>query len=76
MYYGDARGNGNLYSVDEFKWVSAHEFGHLLGVADAYPNHPGLESIYNEPAYTYGVQERDIMKVLDAWNTGRWQKWQ
>ncbi|MNW61481.1 hypothetical protein D3C74_395430 [compost metagenome] len=36
MYHGDSRSNGDLYSIGDFKWVSAHEFGHILGVNDAY----------------------------------------
>ena len=56
-------------------WVSAHEFGHTLGVGDAYPNNPGLATIMNEPAFAFGVQPADVTKVLNAWSTGKWQRW-
>jgi len=75
MFAGDSRGNGDLYSMSQFMWVSAHEFGHVLGVGDAYnsKNSTGVTSIYN--GFGTGVQAGDIAMVLKAWSTGKWQKW-
>ena len=75
MYYGDSREGGGLYSFEDFKWVAAHEFGHILGVGDAYSskNSTGARSIFNE--FGTEVQEDDITMVLNAWNTGKWQRW-
>ena len=75
MFYGDSRNDNPRYNVDQFKWIAAHEFGHILGVLDAYPDNPGLPTIFNEPAYKYTVQEIDIMMVLLAWKIGKAQEW-
>ena len=74
MYTGDSRSSGS-YSVDDFMWVSAHEFGHLLGVNDAYnsKNSQGVTSIFN--VFGTGVQEGDMDMVLKAWRLGKSQKW-
>jgi RHS repeat-associated protein len=77
MRTGDSRNGGLIYSADQFRWVSAHEFGHLLGVADMYTNtdYKGVESIFNGYMGQYDLQARDIQKVLDAWSSGSWQTW-
>jgi hypothetical protein len=74
MRTGDAR-TGTVYTSDQFKWVSAHEFGHILGVGDAYnsKNSTGVTSIFN--VFGTCVQQGDIDKVLAAWSTNKWQKW-
>jgi len=74
-YSNDSESNGDLYSISQFMWVSAHEFGHILGVSDAYntKNSTGVTSIYN--VFGTKVQEGDIAMVLNAWSTGKWQKW-
>ena len=74
MNTGDSR-NGHVYSVMDFMWVSAHEFGHNLGVVDAYSSKNGKNviSIYNE--FRTGAQETDIDMILKAWDTGKRQGW-
>jgi len=74
MRTGDSR-SGAIYASDQFKWVAAHEFGHLLGVGDAYSskNSTGVTSIFNN--FGTSVQAGDISKVLKAQSTGKWQKW-
>ena len=74
MRTGNSR-TGTIYTADQFKWVSAHEFGHILGVGDAYnsKNSTGVTSIFNE--FGTGVQPGDIAKVLNAWSTKKWQSW-
>ena len=63
------------YDIEQFKWVAAHEFGHILGVGDAYTSRKSKDviSIYN--VFGTELQEIDIEKVLTAWETGRFQKW-
>jgi len=75
MRTGDSREGGKIYTATEFEWVSAHEFGHILGVGDAYnsQNSTGVKSIYQ--AFGTGVQPGDISKVLQAQSTGQWQIW-
>ena len=50
LYVGDSR-NNTLYTMDQFKAVSAHEFGHTLGLADVY-NTP-----YDSPYTIMGSSE-------------------
>ena len=75
MRTGDSR-TGTIYTADQFRWVSAHEFGHILGVADAYSsqNSTDVTSIFNN--FGTAVQSNDITKVLKAWNTKKWQSWE
>ena len=75
MKTGDSR--SGIYTADDFKWVSAHEFGHILGVGDMYtnPNYTGIMSIFNGYVGDWNVQGIDITKVLDAKKIKRWQKW-
>jgi RHS repeat-associated protein len=83
MYTGDSRSKKDPsyyqthYDPCSYKYVAAHEFGHALGVGDAYnsKNNTDVTSIYNE-FYTK-VQDVDIKKVLEAWRSkrGKWQKW-
>ena len=75
MRTGDTRNSNLVYLDSQFMWISAHEFGHILGVGDAYPNNPGLATIMNEPPFIYDVQRDDITKVLQAQSTGTWQTW-
>ena len=74
MFTGDSRSE-HIYTVDNFKWVAAHEFGHILGVGDMYinPDYAGVKSIFNN--FGTPVYKRDIDMVLKAWNTGEWQAW-
>ena len=64
MYRGDSRGdsNGTIrdYEKEEFMWVSAHEFGHLLGVKDI----TSVKSIFNE--FRTEVQDIDLNLVMLA----------
>jgi hypothetical protein len=69
---------GTDYSADDFKNLAAHEFGHLLGVRDAYGIMPdNFNSIYNKPSME--VSNKDLQKVINAfvfdviqiWNVSR-----
>ena len=55
-------------TVPDFRWVSAHEFMHAMGVDDAIgrENSYRIESIMNE--FNMRTQEWDIEKLLRAWN--------
>ena len=84
MYRGDYRRGEDpfnfpyAYPPGSFKWGSAHEFGHSMGIADANghenSNNPEFHSIMN--AGLTAVQERDIEMLLAAQRTGRWQVWE
>ena len=74
MTTGDIRGDTN-YSATKFIWTAAHEFIHILGVGDAYPNNPDLPTIANGPHGKYNVQNIDIEMILEASITGKWQDW-
>ena len=78
--YGGAMGptgieTGKILTIDEYKWVAAHEFGHILGVRDAYDSAASshITSIFN--GLGTGVQPDDIAKILRAQTTGRKQDW-
>lgn len=74
MYTSDSR-SGIRYTKNQYQWGAAHEFGHLLGVYDAYEsnNSTDITSIYNE--FGTPVQPIDIEMVIKAWETGRTQYW-
>ena len=73
MYEGDSRNPVPRYRYSQFTWVSAHEFGHILGVADAYTENADVVSIFNE--FGTNVQNIDIEKVLRAFILNQLQKW-
>ena len=81
MYTGDSRGSGNLYAADQFKIVSAHEFGHTLGIADGYNNatYKYYNSIMCDQWSQYNgtgkASSLDIAKAVSASKTKKWQKW-
>lgn len=69
------RGKKKNYSASTFKYVSAHEFGHLLGVDDmptGYNQGYGLSIYDNETLY---VTDQDIEMVLQAFILGSFVKW-
>ena len=50
------------FSELEFRWAAAHEFGHLLGVGDAYGIKPSPISLFGGKFYTY-LQGIDLEKL-------------
>ncbi len=69
------KGKTKNYSYSMFKYVSAHEFGHLLGVDDmpmGYNQVYGLSIYDNETQY---VTNQDIEMVLKAFALGSFVKW-
>ena len=63
------------YNLKRFKWTSAHEFGHILGVKDAYKLDEWIDvnSIYNKVYMP--VTANDIRLVLLAWKSGKMQNY-
>ena len=63
------QGESSRYTLEEFMWVSAHEFGHALGLFDAQ----GINSIM----YEFGMRatEIDIQMMLEAAYTRRRPIW-
>jgi len=80
MFIGDSRGDGSLYTAAHFMGVSAHEFGHILGIADGYKN-PVTKSYSSIMCDEWGtikagkVTSLDMEKMLKAYTTNRQQKW-
>ncbi|MDR2572322.1 MAG: InlB B-repeat-containing protein [Oscillospiraceae bacterium] len=69
-------GYSSIYSLEDFMWVSAHEFGHILGIGDMYGDYSILNilSIMNDN-FSVSVQPRDIKMALIAWERNEWQTW-
>ncbi len=74
MYTGDSRSTGS-YTADQFKIVSAHEFGHILGIADGYNNetYKYYDSIMCDQWGKYNgtgkASNLDIAKAINAYKT-------
>ena len=68
MYRGDYRNTIPKYTAAQFRWVAAHEFGHIMGVRDT----TARRSIFN----TFGtpVQQNDMTTVIRAWNNQKVQR--
>ena len=73
----------NEYSVTEFKGVVAHEFGHVMGVGDAYlKNSNGYQLKYNDEMLSGDIMYsnarvncNDIELVLEAYSKNQWQNY-
>lgn len=61
IYKGDTR-NKTTYSGEDFAWVAAHEFGHVLGLAD--------QGNYTQNtimgAFKENLKSKDVENVLNA----------
>lgn len=83
MYRLDGR-NDSPASLDWFKRVAAHEFGHALGLGDAYPDANGGLTLVDNAEISSGssgsimwsngqVFANDLEMVLEAFKTNQWQ---
>ena len=82
IYIYESR-DGNLQSAKNIGWIAAHEFGHVLGIGDAYPAvagspitdvyHNNIRSIMNK--FGTHAQGIDIEMALKAYTTDTWQAW-
>jgi len=54
------------YSANTYKWVAAHEFGHILGVDDVYNVEKCKQNTKSILNRSTEVQDVDITKVLKA----------
>jgi len=77
---------GSVRTADEFRRVSAHEFGHIIGVDDYYPLRTLGDKLYdpNAPANhpsvmnfssTNDVHHSDVEKFIKAYALGILQGW-
>ena len=82
LFQGDSRNNltDDLYTIDQLGWVAAHEFGHAMGIGDAYKvqgwagNNVDLPSIMN--GFGTAAQGIDIRMVWQAYDLNSWQNYQ
>ena len=79
LYLGHFGGSSN-YSKEYFGYIAAHEFGHVLGIADLYNDtifDIKPDSIMNDHGLVGGqAQDVDFAMMLRAQATGVWQPWQ
>lgn len=75
LYAGDSR-TQQLYDDERLKWVSAHEFGHILGVDDYYTKYPSSERISIFNRFWNSVTGDDIEMVLKAFGRGFPSRWE
>jgi hypothetical protein len=79
--------NPKSYTAAEYSLVAAHEFGHLMGIGDAYKNEKlGLDHVplnkvsfkdimrTYEPSLSPLPSAIDIRMMLKAWSTNQYQK--
>ncbi|TCK93202.1 pregnancy-associated plasma protein-A [Natranaerovirga hydrolytica] len=77
---------GTDYSQRSYAKVSAHEFGHVLGIGDAYPskedNRPGAGHGFDETPHNMLMRNNSVLTsnevemVWEAWKTNEWQYFQ
>lgn len=72
IYRGDSRpAKPSDYNLNGIKYVSAHEFGHILGVADIYnTKYTKVTSVYNQ--FGTPVQNCDVEMVLMSFLFNSW----
>jgi len=73
IFKGDSR-NGYTYSDDDFKYVASHEFGHIIGLHDAYTLSNPPTSVMN--AFGTNVQAIDVARVIKAYTTRTSQRYE
>ena len=65
MYSDDSRNNNPPYTEAEYRFVAAHEFGHTLGLSDAYPAaNDGNKIINNAEIGRDGIMYSNIAAVI------------
>ena len=74
LYKGDPniKGSEKLYSSSDFQWVSAHEFGHVLGTSDVKNN---TEKNTIMGAFKQKLCSTDVQRVLEAYGENCFQRW-
>jgi len=66
IYKGDSR-ISHTYTDGEFEYAASHEFGHIIGLHDAYNLSDPPRSVMNE--FGTPVQARDVERVIKAYAT-------
>ena len=78
MYLFSKDHNGKAIGSEGIKLIAAHEFGHWLGIGDAYDTktgkeNPDITSIMN--SHFIPVSPSDVEKMLSAFSQNKWQTW-
>ena len=83
--YQNRDGSTDLYSEDTYRLVVAHEFGHMLGLADAYfrdsdgeyyckeTSEVPIDDIMRQGKWPYSVKMNDLEMVLKAFEENKFQ---
>lgn len=79
-----------FYSANQIKSIAAHEFGHILGIDDAYPEsngrpdatRKGLSIVgysdimyYRDDKSPNAVSGWDVAMAMQAYTENKWQFW-
>lgn len=79
LYGGQLRDNptGAFYSQSDFQVMAAHEFGHILGIADGYASAStrNINSIMCNTWVARKATSKDIQKALSAYKYNKTQYW-
>ena len=86
MYKGDSRNNPKkrIYTASDFERVSAHEFGHVLGLQDLYNkpknkinkySYPGNYSMMGHQWLAKHINNYDLQKVLLSFMNNKSEGW-
>lgn len=71
LYKGDDD-DGNVYDGEEFAWVAAHEFGHVLGLADqGNYTQKTIMGIFKEKVFADDVQTVLLSFIKKKFNGGK-----
>jgi hypothetical protein len=75
--------DGTARTAQQFKYTAAHEFGHILGLGDAYESVAGINSTVSNDMMRwaesgrntiYKISSANIQGALKAYNTKKFQK--
>jgi len=76
LHIGERLSSGitRTFSLDEARWIAAHEFGHAMGIGEGFNE---ITSVMNSSRPNWGnpVTSLDVRLAVMAHQTNRWQAW-